>query len=269
MNEYGLRAASYLEDKILELGANTVAAFIAEPIVGSTLGAVGAPKSYFKKIREICNKYGVLLIFDEIMCGTGRTGYMFSSEYTKVKPDLITIAKGIGAGYQPLAATLISKKIYKAIKNGSGQFSHGHTYIGHATACAAGVAVLKSFEEEKLLKNVKKMGKLLKKELKQRFKQHKYIGDIRGKGLFLGVELVKNRKTKECFDPKLQLYAQIKTTAKDLGLLCYPTGGTNFGKEGDHILLAPPFIINKKHIKELVDKLENAINLSLEIKGIS
>ncbi len=269
LDDYGIRAANLLEEKILELGSETVSAFIAEPIVGSTLGAVGAPKTYFKRIREICDKYGVVLIFDEIMCGTGRTGYMFASEYTKVKPDIITIAKGIGGGYQALAATLISRKMYQAIKNGSGQFTHGHTYIGHATACAAGVAVLKTFDEKNLLENVQKMGKLLKKSLKKRFKDHEYIGNIRGKGLFIGVELVKDKNTKECFDPSLKLYAQIKKTAKDLGLLCYPMGGTDFGKAGDHVLLAPPFIINKKQVKEIVDKLEAAINLSLSIKGIS
>lgn len=269
LDEYGIRAANLLEEKIIELGIDTVSAFIVEPLVGSTLGAVGAPKSYFKRIREICDKYGILLIFDEIMCGIGRTGYMFTSEYIGVNPDIITIAKGIGGGYQPLAATLISGKIYKTIEEGSGQFSHGHTYIGHATACAAGVAVLKAFEERNLLENVRKMGKLLKETLKIRFQDNKYIGDIRGKGLFLGIELVKNKNTKECFDPTLQLYAQIKKTAKELGLLCYPMGGTDFGKAGDHILLAPPFIISEEQIIELVDKLEAAINLSFKIKGIS
>lgn len=267
--EYGIRAANYLEEKILELGSDTVSAFIFEPLVGSTLGAVEAPLSYYKRVREICDKYGVLLIFDEIMCGTGRTGYMFASEYTNVNPDIITIAKGIGGGYQPLAATLFSGEIYKAIEEGSGQFSHGHTYIGHPTACAAGVAVLKAFEDRNLLDNVQKMGELLKNTLNERFSNHKHIGDIRGKGLFLGVELVQNKETKECFDPKLQLFAQIKSTAKELGLLCYPMGGTDFGKAGDHILLAPPFIINEVQVQELVDKLELAINKSLEIKEIS
>lgn len=268
LEEYGIRAANYLEEKILELGSDTVSAFILEPLVGSTLGAVEAPLSYYKRVREICDKYGVLLIFDEIMCGTGRTGYMFASEYTNVNPDIITIAKGIGGGYQPLAATLFSGEIYKAIEEGSGQFSHGHTYIGHPTACTAGVAVLKAFEDRNLLDNVQKMGELLKNTLNERFANHKHIGDIRGKGLFLGVELVQNKETKECFDPKLQLFAQIKSTAKELGLLCYPMGGTDFGKAGDHILLAPPFIINEEQVIELIDKLELAINKSLEIKGL-
>jgi len=269
LEEYGIRAANLLEEKILELGKDSVAAFVYEPLVGSTLGAVAAPLSYYKKIREICDKYGVLLMSDEIMCGYGRTGYLFTSEYTGVKPDLITLAKGIGAGYQPLAATLVSKKIYDAISNGSGAFSHGHTYVGHPCSTAAGVAVLKEIEDNNLLDNVRKMGKILKGKLKSRFASHPYVGDIRGKGLFVGVELVKNKETKECFDPKLKLFGQIKQTAKDLGLLCYPMGGTNFGKEGDHILLAPPFIINEGQIVELIDKLEKAINRSLEIKGIA
>jgi len=268
LEEYGIRAANYLEEKILELGSHTVAGFIFEPLVGSTLGAVEAPLSYYKRVREICDKYSILLVFDEIMCGTGRTGYLFASEYTDVQPDIITIAKGIGGGYQPLAATLISKKICTAIQDGSGQFSHGHTYIGHPTACAAGIAVLKAFEDRNLLENVQKMGTFLKDTLLDRFKNHKHIGDIRGRGLFIGVELVKNKDTKECFNSSLQLFAQIKKTAKELGLLCYPMGGTDFGKAGDHILLAPPFIINKEQILELVDKLELSINKSLEIKEI-
>lgn len=268
LEEYGIRAANLLEEKILQLEKDSVSAFIFEPLVGSTLGAVEAPMSYYKRVKEICDKYGVLLVFDEIMCGYGRTGYMFCSEYTNIQADIITIAKGIAAGYQPLAATLISKKIYSAIKNGSGEFSHGHTYIGHATACAAGVAVLKAFKERDLLKNVQKMGALLKEVLHERFDSHKYIGDIRGKGLFIGLELVKNKESKECFSSNLKLHAQIKLSAKELGLLCYPMGGTNFGKEGDHILLAPPFIINEKEIYELVDLLELSINKALEIKGI-
>jgi adenosylmethionine-8-amino-7-oxononanoate aminotransferase len=268
LDEYALRTANYLEEKILELGSDSVAAFIMEPLVGSTLGSVGAPKIYFKRIREICDKYGVLLVFDEIMCGYGRTGYLFTSEYTEVSPDLITLAKGIVGGYQALGATLVSSKVYKAIKDGSGIFSHGHTYIGHATACAAGVAVLEEIEKNNLLKNVQKMGKFLKDILKDRFKSHPFIGDIRGKGLFVTVELVKDKETKECFDSKYKLHAQIKQIAKENGLLCYAMGGTNFGKEGDHILLAPPFIINEKQIIELINKLESSIEVSLKLKGI-
>ncbi len=268
LEEYGIRAANLLEEKILELGIDCVAAFIYEPLVGSTLGSVGAPLSYHKRIREICDKYNVLLISDEIMCGYGRTGYLFASEYTGINPDLITLAKGIAGGYQPLAATLVSSKIYQTIKNGSGAFSHGHTYIAHPCATAAGVAVLKEIEANNLLENVKHMGKFLKEKLRNRFSVHPYIGDVRGKGLFVTIELVRNKKTKECFDSKLKLFAQIKQTAKEFGLLCYAMGGTNFGEEGDHVLLAPPFIINEEQIIELINKLELAINKSLEIKGI-
>lgn len=268
LEEYGIRAANYLEEKILKLGIDRVAAFIFEPLVGSTLGAVEAPLSYYKRVREICDKYGVLLVFDEIMCGYGRTGYMFATEYTGVNPDIITVAKGIAGGYQALAATILCEKIYKAIKNGSGGFSHGHTYIGHATACAAGVAVLEAFDKRDLLSNVKNMGEVLKSVLHERFDSHPYIGDIRGRGLFIGVELVQNKDTKDCFEPSLKLFSLIKKTAKTLGLLCYPMGGTDFGKRGDHILLAPPFIINEEQIIELVDKLELSINESLKIRGI-
>jgi adenosylmethionine-8-amino-7-oxononanoate aminotransferase len=268
LEEYGIRAANLLEEKILKLGEDCVSAFIYEPLVGSTLGSVGAPLSYHKRIREICDKYGVLLISDEIMCGYGRTGYLFTSEYTEIKPDVITLAKGIAGGYQPLAATLVSSKIYQAIKKGSGSFSHGHTYISHPCATAAGIAVLKEIEDNKLLDNVRDMGKFLKEQLKERFRESPYIGDVRGKGLFVSLELVHDKNTKKCFDSKLKLFAQIKQTAKELGLLCYPMGGTNFGEEGDHILLAPPFIINKNQIIELIDILELSIKKSLEIKGI-
>jgi adenosylmethionine-8-amino-7-oxononanoate aminotransferase len=202
------------------------------------------------------------------MCGYGRTGYLFTSEYTEIKPDVITLAKGIAGGYQPLAATLVSSKIYQAIKKGSGSFSHGHTYISHPCATAAGIAVLKEIEDNKLLDNVRDMGKFLKEQLKERFRESPYIGDVRGKGLFVSLELVHDKNTKKCFDSKLKLFAQIKQTAKELGLLCYPMGGTNFGEEGDHILLAPPFIINKNQIIELIDILELSIKKSLEIKGI-
>lgn len=267
LEDYGIRAANYLEEKILELGEDNVAAFIYEPFVGSSLGSVGAPLSYHKRVREICDKYEILLISDEIMCGYGRTGYLFTSEFTGIKPDLITIAKGIGGGYQPLAATLISKKITDKIYNGSGSFSHGHTYIGHPCATAAGIAVLKEIEDNNLLENVRNMGELLKNTLKEIFKDNAYIGDIRGQGLFISVELVENKETKKCFDSSLKIFSLIKQKAKEHGLLCYACAGTNFGYEGDHILLAPPFIITKDEVKLLVEKLETSINEVLKEKG--
>jgi len=262
--DYGLRVANELETKILELGAETVAAFVAEPVVGATMGAVPPVAGYFKRIREICDRYGVLLILDEVMCGMGRTGTMFACEQEDVRPDMITIAKGLGAGYQPVGALLASASIYAAIETGSGFFQHGHTYIAHPTACAAGVAVMDAIEQRGLLDNVTKMGGMLMDGLKSRFGNHPHVGDIRGRGLFIGLELVADRGTKEPIDAGLRLHAHIKQAAMAGGLMCYPMGGTIDGKNGDHIMLAPPFIIGDDHIGEIIDKLDGAIASGLE-----
>ena len=253
--EYGQRVAQELEDEILRLGSDTVMAFIVEPVVGATMGAVPAVPGYFKRVREICNKYGVLLILDEVMCGMGRTGHLFASEVDDISPDILCIAKGLGAGYQPIGAMLCSKNIYDTIGNGSGFFQHGHTYIGHPVACAAGLAVLRAILDRNLLKSVKHRSDQLFDALKIQLGAHPNIGDIRGRGLFIGLELVKDRITKKPFDPSLKVAANIKRKAFEAGLICYPMGGTRDGKWGDHILLAPPFIINESQITELVEKV--------------
>jgi len=258
--DYGLRAAQALEDKILELGPDTVAAFIAEPVVGATMGAVPATPGYFKRIREICDRYGVLLILDEVMCGMGRTGHLFACEADGVAPDIVCIAKGLGAGIQPIGATLCSGAIYDAIADGSGFFQHGHTYIGHPTACAAGCAVLKVFDDEDLIGRVQARGRDLMTRLDARFSQHAHVGHIRGRGLFIGVELVADRDTKAPFDPALKIHAKLKQAAQDSGLLCYPMGGTIDGLRGDHILLAPPFIIGDSELDVLVDTLASSLD---------
>ena len=188
--DYGQRAAQELEDEILRLGKDEVIAFIAEPVVGATLGAVPAVKGYFKRIREICDKYGVLLILDEVMCGMGRTGYLFACEAENINPDILCIAKGLGAGYQPIGAMLCSSRIYDAIKHGSGFFQHGHTYIGHPVATAAGLAVVTALLDRGLIDKVKTMGDKLSFALKKELGQHPNVGDIRGRGLFQGIELV-------------------------------------------------------------------------------
>jgi len=260
---YGLRMANQLEDKILELGEDSVAAFIAEPVVGATLGAVASEAGYFKRIREICDKYGVLLILDEVMCGMGRCGTLFASEHDDVRPDMVCIAKGLGAGIQPIGAMLCSAEIYSAIEKGSGFFQHGHTYLGHPAACAAGVAVLQEIERSDLLGNVNAMGGKLMAALEARFGQHPHVGDIRGRGLFIGVELVENKDSKQPFDPALKLHADIKKRALAGGLMVYPMGGTVDGQAGDHVLIAPPYIINETHVAELVDKLDSAIDGAL------
>lgn len=263
LEDYGLRAANLLEAKILELGAENVIGFFAEPVVGATAGALTAPPGYFKRIREICNHHGILLIFDEIMCGTGRTGTRFALEQEGVKPDLITIAKGLAGGYQPIGATLISKEIYEAIAHGSGFFQHGHTYIGHPSVTAAALAVQQYIDEHSLLESVQKQGKKLYEALHAHFGEHPHIGDIRGRGLFLGLELVENRETKAPFDANLVLHSWLKQAAMDAGLMIYPMPGTIDGIDGHHILLAPPYILEDAHIDELIDKLGTAISTAL------
>lgn len=260
---YGLRMADELEAKIVELGPETVAAFIAEPVVGATAGAVAATPGYFRRIREICDRHGVLLILDEVMCGMGRTGSLFACEQEGIDPDLVCIAKGLGAGYQPIGAVMVARHIFEAIRGGSGFFQHGHTYLGHPIACAASLAVQKTIQEEGLLARVREMGDALHDALLDRFGNHRHVGDIRGRGLFRAVELVADRATKEPFDPALKLHSRIKAEAMERGLICYPGGGTIDGARGDHVLLAPPFIIERQHIDTIVDRLGGAIDAAL------
>ena len=257
--DYGQRVAQELEDEILRLGTDKVMAFIVEPVVGATMGAVPAVPGYFKKVRNICDKYGVLLILDEVMCGMGRTGHLFASEFDEIAPDILCIAKGLGAGYQPIGAILCSKNIYNRLGKGSGFFQHGHTYMGHPVACAAALAVLKAILNRKLLSSIKSKSNQLFNCLETQLGHHPNIGDIRGRGLFIGIEIVKNIETKKPFDPNLKVAASIKHAAFEAGLICYPMSGTRDGKWGDHILLAPPFIINENQIIELVNKLSISI----------
>ena len=261
--DYGRRAADALEAEILRLGPDTVAGFFAETVVGATAGVVPPAPGYFKRIREICDRHGVLLILDEVMCGMGRTGTLFACEQDGIAPDIVTCAKGLGGGYQPIGALLLSDRIYAAIAEGSGAFQHGFTYIGHPTACAAALAVQQTLERENLLANVRSQGGRLMDLLQQTFGQHPAVGDIRGRGFFIGLELVADRESKAPFDPALKLNAKVKQAAMDEGLICYPGGGTADGKAGDHILLAPPFIYQDAESDELVEKLSRALESAL------
>ena len=257
--DYGLRVANELEEEIKILGPQNVMAFIAETVVGATAGALTPVPGYFKRIREICDKYGVLLILDEVMCGMGRTGSLFACEEENIIPDIVTIAKGLGAGYQPIGAMLCQDFIYDSIANGSGFFQHGHTYLGHPIACAASLAVLTKLINENMCKKVKDKGEMLQKILERDLGQNQFVGDIRGRGLFRGVEIVKDRSTKEPFSRKLNIANNIKKEALNLGLICYPMQGTVDGIIGDHILIAPPFIINEDEINEISSKLKTTI----------
>lgn len=261
--DYAARAAQALEDKILELGPESVAAFVAETVVGATMGAVPPVADYFKRIRAICDRHGVLLILDEVMCGMGRTGTLHACTQESIAPDLMTIAKGLGGGYQPIGAVLLSRRLFDAFSQGSGFFQHGHTYTGHPMACAAGLAVQEVIRNERLLDNVAAMGARLARRLGDRFGNHPQVGDIRGRGLFLGIELVADRASKAPFDPELKLNARVKREAMARGLMVYPMGGTVDGVAGDHVLLAPPFIIDGPAVEAIVERLGDAVDAAI------
>uniref|UniRef100_UPI003F6945C2 aspartate aminotransferase family protein n=1 Tax=Achromobacter spanius TaxID=217203 RepID=UPI003F6945C2 len=261
--QYGERLALELEQTFERLGPDTVMAFVAEPVVGATSGAVTAVPGYFRRIREVCDRHGVLLIADEVMCGMGRTGTLYAVEQEGIVPDLITIAKGLGGGYQPIGAVMAQRRIVDAMQQGSGFFQHGHTYLGHAIACAASLAVQDVIRRDKLLERVREQGAGLRQRLEQTFGAHPHVGDIRGRGLFMGIELVQDRATKQTFDPALTLHARIKREAMAQGLMVYPMGGTIDGRHGDHVLLAPPFIISDDEMDQLTQRLAGAIDAAI------
>lgn len=251
--QYGQRLADELEQKIIDLGPENVAAFVAETVVGATAGVLAPVEGYLQAIRHVCDKYGVLLILDEVMSGMGRTGHLFACAEDGIAPDILTIAKGLGAGYQPIGAMLASSKIYNTILNGSGFFQHGHTYMGHATACAAALAVQKVIERDRLLDNVQERGVQLRAELHAALSNHPNIGDIRGRGLMVGIEFVADKQTKAPLNHQNKTHAKLRKVAMEKGLLMYPMGGTVDGVHGDHILLAPPFICTAADISRIVE----------------
>ncbi|MDJ0792896.1 MAG: aspartate aminotransferase family protein [Woeseiaceae bacterium] len=260
VTDYGQRVANELEAKVEALGPHRVAAFVAETVVGATAGAVVAVPGYFKRVREICDKYGIHLILDEVMCGTGRTGTMMAYEQEDIVPDIVCMAKGLAAGYQPVGALLCRGEITETIRNGSGFFQHGHTFMGHATAVAASLATLSVIEEQSLLENVGVRGASLLGGLQDAFASHPNVGDVRGRGLFIGVEFVADRETKAPLDPDGKYHNRVQKAAMQRGLMVYGMGGTVDGRIGDHVLLAPPYIIDENHEQELVGKLADAVS---------
>lgn len=256
---YGVRLAQELEAAIVAQGPDKVIAFVAETVGGATAGVLTPVPGYFKAVRQVCDRYGVLLILDEVMCGMGRTGYMYACEAEGIVPDLITIAKGLGAGYQPIGAVLAHERIVSAMSRGSGFFQHGHTYLGHPVACAAALAVQRVIARDELLEKVRHDSRYLEATLREHLADHPAVGDIRGRGFFWGVELVKDRQSKSPFDPNLKLHARIKQAAFARGLCCYPMGGTVNGKLGDHVLLAPPFIATHSDMDAIASLLRSAL----------
>ena len=263
LEQYGQRLVAELSAEIERLGPDTVVAFVAEPIVGATLGSVPPVQGYLSGVRKVCDRYGVLLIADEVMCGMGRCGAMFASSQEDCVPDIIAIAKGLGAGYQPIGAVLVREALLEPIVAGTGELAHGHTYMAHAIACAAALAVLETIEADDLLAAVRHHGTGLEMRLRDRFENHPNIGDIRGRGLLWSLELVRDRKTKAPFAAELRLAQKIKRQALAIGLLCYPSSGTANGRDGAHILLAPPYTVSSGELDELVDKLGRAVEAAL------
>ena len=260
---YGQRLARELDEAIQRVGPAKVLAFIAETVGGATAGVLVPVPGYLKAVREVCDRHGVLLILDEVMCGMGRTGTLHACEQDGVVPDLMTIAKGLGGGYQPIGAVLAQQKIVDAMSSGSGFFQHGHTYLGHAVACAAALAVQQVIERDGVLQKVKRDASVLQALLADKFKNHPHVGDIRGRGFFWGIELVQDRASKAPFDLARRLHAKVKAAAFARGLLVYPMGGTVDGWYGDHILLAPPFIASQDELAQIVSRLAEALDAAL------
>ena len=260
---YGARLVAELQAAIDQLGGDQVIAFVAETVVGATAGALTPVPGYLRGVRELCNRHGILLILDEVMCGMGRTGTLHACEQEAVVPDLLVIAKGLGGGYQPIGAVLAQARLVDAFGRGSGLFQHGHTYIGHPTACAAALAVQQVMRRDHLLQRVQRQGEGLRQRLRNAFGTHRHVGDIRGRGLFQAIELVHDRDSKATFDPALKLHARIKAQAMAHGLMVYPMGGTIDGQRGDHVLLAPPFIVSDAELDAIVERLSAAVDAAL------
>jgi adenosylmethionine-8-amino-7-oxononanoate aminotransferase len=260
---FGLRMADQLATRIEELGAENVAAFVAEPVVGATLGSQPAAAGYFRRIREICDASGVLFVADEVMCGTGRTGTLYALDAEDAHADIVTLAKGLGAGYQPISAVVASQSVCAAIESGSGQLWNGHTYMSHAVVCAGALAVLDVIEEDELLQNVRQMGAVLEQTLREQFSGHGNVGDIRGRGLFYSLELVRDRAIKTPFSHDLQVAPKFKAAAMDHQMLCYPVQGCADGTNGDHVLLAPPYTITLDEIGVIVERTAKALSDTL------
>tara|TARA_R110002094_G_scaffold17060_1_gene28609 strand:- start:4684 stop:6012 length:1329 start_codon:yes stop_codon:yes gene_type:complete len=258
--DFALRLANQLEDRIQAMGPETVAAFIAEPVVGASLGSQPAPAGYFKRIREICDAHGVLYIADEVMCGMGRTGSLYALEQEGICADITTMAKGLGAGYQPIAAVMASEKVIAAILEGSGKLWNGHTYMSHAVATAGAMAVMQEIVDRDLLAQVQRLGARLEKGLRDRLGQHPHVGDIRGRGLFWSAELVQDRGTKTPFDVKRNLAGRIQHAAMQAGMICYPSQGCADGNAGDHVLLAPCYTSTEDEIDTIIETLAQAID---------
>jgi len=255
--------ADELEQEILRMGAERVAGFVFEPVVGAAGGVVPAPPGYARKVREVCTKHGVLLIADEVMCGAGRCGTWRALEHDGVKPDIMTLAKGLGGGYVPIGVTIFSAQVGAPIYSVSGGPNTGHTLTGHTLACAAAVAVQEVIIRDNLLERVSSAGARFKSELQARLADIDAVGDVRGRGYFVGIELVSDRDSREPYPATLNLHDRIRSRAMEAGLICYPAGGNVDGESGDVAILAPPFIASDEELHEIIDKFDRGLRQAL------
>lgn len=256
--QYVMRLAEEMDAEFQRLGPETVIAFVAEPIVGATSGCVPAPPGYFQAVRQVCNRYGILLILDEVMCGIGRSGSFFAFEQEDVVPDILTIGKGLGGGYAPIAGVLVGEKVVRGLRSGTGMFNHGQTYQAHPLSCASSLAVQKIIKRDGLVERCNRMGKILERELRDNLVHKKYVGDIRGRGLFWGIEFVRDKVKKESFEPKVEFGYRVQRKAFDLGVAIYPGVATVDGVRGDHVLLAPPYTVTEVELRQIVRVLRDA-----------
>lgn len=257
--QYVARLAQELETEFQRLDPATVIAFVAEPIVGATSGCVPAPPGYFRAVRSLCSRYGILLILDEIMCGSGRSGSSFAFEQEEdAVPDILTIGKGLGGGYAPIAGVLVGEKVVGGLRGGTGMFNHGHTYQAHPLSCASALAVQKIIKREDLVARCKLMGIFLERDLRAALQGRKYVGDIRGRGLFWGIEFVQDKGTKTSFEPEVEFGYRVQRKAFELGVAVYPGAATVDGVRGDHVLVAPPYTVTEAELREIVLVLREA-----------
>jgi len=257
---YVARLAYELDEKISSLGAGTVAAFVAEPVVGSTNGAVPALPGYFRAIREVCDRHGVLLILDDVMSGMGRTGHLFSHQADGITPDIVAIGKGLAAGYQPISGCMIAPHIYAGLRDGSGVLQSGQTHVNHPFACAVALEVQKTIAEDGLIEAVNRQGARMQAGLQILAASNPFIGDVRGRGLFLGIEFVVDKATKLPMPNGEFIAAALKRAGLDHNVLLYPGSGTANGREGCHILFGPPFIATDAEVDEALSRIGGAIN---------
>ena len=263
------RLIEEIEVAFRRIGPERVAAFVAEPVVGATLGAVAAPPGYFERVKQLCRRHGALLIMDEVMCGMGRTGTRHAWEQEAAAPDIQMIAKGLAGGYQPIGAVLLAEHVADQVEAGA-DFAHGHTYMAHPIACAAALAVQRTVDDQNLLSAVTCAGQVLREGLVAAFGDHPHVGDIRGRGLLYAIEIVERRDTKRPFASTLNVSTRIKDEAFRMGLACYPGNGCAGDAGGDHILLAPPFITSADELDEIVTTLARAVeSVTVEVRASS